>query len=89
MTETYRRTTDLMEAELGDELVGLDVEAGTCFGFNDVATSIWRRLESPKSFEALRDELLKDYAVETAECERDLRELLDDLVSKGLVERGE
>ena len=37
----------------------------------------------------LLDELLKDYAVETAECERDLRELLDDLVSKGLVEHGE
>ena len=38
----YKRRTELMEAELGDELVGLDPAAGECFGFNSVATSVWR-----------------------------------------------
>jgi hypothetical protein len=47
-----------MEAELGDELVALDPNAGECFGFNSVATSVWRNLEQPKRFEQLRDALL-------------------------------
>ena len=50
----YRRAIDLMEAELGDELVALDPKAGECFGFNGVATSVWRILEEPRSFEQLR-----------------------------------
>ena len=82
---TYRRTVDLMEAELGDELVALDPDAGACFGFNSVATSVWRLLAEPRSFEQLRDALLDEYDVETEQCASELRELLQDLSDKGLV----
>lgn len=82
---TYRRTVDLMEAELGDELVALDPDAGACFGFNSVATSVWRLLAEPRSFEQLRDALLDEYDVETEQCTSELRELLQDLSDKGLV----
>lgn len=82
---TYRRTVDLMEAELGDELVALDPDAGACFGFNSVATSVWRLLAEPRSFEQLRDALLDEYDVEIEQCASELRELLQDLSDKGLV----
>lgn len=82
---TYRRTVDLMEAELGDELVALDPDAGACFGFNSVATSVWRQLAEPRSFEQLRDALLEEYDVEAEQCASELRELLQDLSDKGLV----
>jgi Coenzyme PQQ synthesis protein D (PqqD) len=81
----YRRAAELMEAELGDELVALDPNAGDCFGFNNVATSVWRQLEVPKSFSQLRDALLEEYEVEPEQCSRELKELLDDLAAKGLV----
>jgi len=87
MAEIYSRAAELMEAELGDELVGLDVEAGNCFGFNDVATVIWRELEQPKSFDAIHAKLTDQYDVDPGECARDLSELLDDLIAKGLVTR--
>lgn len=74
-----------MEAEIGDELVALAPAEGECFGFNDVATAIWRSLESPKSFEQLRDELLDSYEVSREQCTSELRELLDDMIGKGLV----
>jgi hypothetical protein len=77
-----------MEAELGDELVALDSNAGECFGFNSVATSVWRQLEQPKSFDQLRDSLLEEYEVDPQQCTRELQELLDDLVAKGLVTPG-
>jgi hypothetical protein len=81
----YERATELLEAELGDELVALDSQAGSCFGFNDVATIVWRQLEQPKSFDQLRDLLLMKYEVTAAQCTEELQELLDDLIEKGLV----
>jgi hypothetical protein len=74
-----------MEAELGDELVALDPKAGECFGFNSVATSVWRNLEQPRSFEQLRDALLDEYEVEPERCSDELEALLQDLTARGLV----
>ena len=83
--QSYRRATDLMEANLGDELVALDPKGGECFGFNSVATSVWRELRQPKSFDELREVLLGEFDVDPEQCTRELRELLDDLFAKGLV----
>jgi hypothetical protein len=74
-----------MEAELGDELVALDPTAGECFGFNSVAASVWRELREPKSFDQLRDALLKEYDVDRERCTSELKQLLDDLCAKGLL----
>ena len=85
----YCRTAELMEADIGDELVALDAKAGKCFGFNEVATSVWRSLEEPKSFNELRDELLDEYDVVEDQCTRELEELLEDLISKQLIEKSQ
>ena len=81
----YQRTVSLLEAELGDELVALDATEGNCFGFNSVATSVWRQLVSPKSFSELQGALLAEYEVGTEHCAEELQGLLNDLVEKGLV----
>lgn len=75
-----------MEADIGDELVALDASAGNCFGFNQVATSVWRRLAEPKTFDQLRDDLLNEYEVSREQCSNELKDLLDDMTAKGLVE---
>lgn len=74
-----------MQAELGDELVALNPDAGQCFGFNNVATSIWRQLEQPKDFDQLHEALLEEYDVGPEQCASQLKELLDDLCAKRLV----
>ena len=76
-----------MEAKVGDELVALEPQAGKCFGFNEVATSIWRSLEQPRSFDQLRDLLVDEYAVDEEQCSQELNQLLDDLVAKGLIKK--
>lgn len=81
----YKRAVDLMEADLGDELVALDPNAGDCFGFNSVATSVWRQLEQPRTFEELRDALLNEYEVDQQRCAEELKELLDDMSKRGLI----
>lgn len=83
----YQRAVDLMEAELGDEIVALDVNGGTCFGFNSVASSVWRALAEPRSFEELRDALIEEYEVGGEQCEAELTGLLADLTERGLIRR--
>lgn len=85
MSNLYARAAGLLEANLGDELVGLDPESGLCFGFNDVATSIWKLLAKPSSFEEVWDALVAEYDVEPAECSAQLARLLDELIERGLV----
>ncbi|MDQ3144957.1 MAG: PqqD family protein [Pseudomonadota bacterium] len=88
MTGTiYERNADLLEAGLGDELVALDAQGGQCFGFNATAASVWRLLETPASFDALRDSLREEYEVGEEECTADLQALLDDLIARGLVRK--
>lgn len=81
----YSRAVDLMEAELGDELVALDPDRGECFGFNNVATSVWRELAEPRTFDQLVDALLTEYEVPREQCVSELGGLLSELSSKGLV----
>jgi hypothetical protein len=86
MSETeYRRAANLLEADVGDELVALEPDQGACFGFNEVATSVWRALDQPRTFEDLRAGLLNEYEVSSEQCSAELRELLRDMIDKGLV----
>ena len=84
---TYRRAVELLEADINDELVALDPQQGDCFGFNSVATSVWKQLEVPRSVDELKAHLLTEYDVSEETCDAELRELLDDLETKGLISR--
>ena len=81
-----RRRGSLIEAELDGELIGLEVEQGTCFGFNATATRIWALIETPKRLSELRDTLLGEYEVDAETCERELRDVLKVLEEDSLVE---
>ena len=79
------RKADLLEAVVDRELIGLDVEGGSCFGFNGTATRIWQLLEEPKSLDELRDLLMEEYEVEPAACEEDLLLFLRAMARDGLI----
>ena len=49
------------------------------------ATSVWRRLAKPASFDQLRGALVGEYDVSEDQCTAELRGLLDDLVERGLI----
>jgi hypothetical protein len=82
---SYRRAIQLLEAGIGDELVALEPDKGNCFGFNEVATWVWRRLAEPATFEQLRDGLLIEYEVGGEQCTVELKALLDELIARGLI----
>ena len=79
------RRTSLLEAQIDGELVGLQVDSGTCYGFNGTATRIWALIDQPRRMSELRDTLLAEYEVDRETCERQLRALLAELEHDGLV----
>jgi Coenzyme PQQ synthesis protein D (PqqD) len=83
--DVYRRATELMEAEVGDELVALQPDLGLCFGFNSVATDVWKELETPKSFDQLKEQILAGYDVDEQQCATELNELLSNMADLGLI----
>jgi len=83
--QLFCRSSQLIDADIRSELVALDLERGDTFGFNEVATAIWRKLAQPRSFDDLRKTLVAEYSVSEEQCSRELREFLDDLVAKRLV----
>lgn len=83
----FRRSAELLEADINDELVALEPNQGACFGFNAVAKDVWRKLEQPRSFNELRAELIDDYDVSEEQCTEELRDLLEQLAQAKLIER--
>ena len=84
-----RRGDQLLEAEVHDELVALNIDKGTCYGFNVTATRVWALLEQPTTFDEIKDVLLDEFDVDPETCHDQLTALLSDLEEKGLVEAQE
>jgi hypothetical protein len=85
---TYRRTRDLLEAELGYDIVALDALKGRTFGFNESAAWAWKLLENPQTIISLTSAMLERFDhVDESTCEADLREILREFEACGLVER--
>ena len=79
------RRDGLIESGLGDEMVGLHVDSGLFFGFNATALRVWQLIEQPRRLSALCAALGNEYAVDPVTCEADVRRILADMESNGLV----
>jgi hypothetical protein len=82
-----RRSATLLEAEVDGELVALEVDTGTCYGFNEPAARIWALIEEPKTLGAIQEALLDQFDIDAATCEADVLALVDQLEADGLVTR--
>lgn len=77
---------DQVSSNLGGEAVILHVGSGSYYGLNEVGTRIWELVQRPSTIAAIRDEILNEYEVEVVQLEKDLSNILHQLLEKGLVE---
>jgi hypothetical protein len=75
-----------LSADLEGETVILHLESGIYFGLSEVGARIWELIQEPKSVGDVRDALLEEYDVDTAQCERDVLALLASLQTHKLIE---
>lgn len=79
------RAQDLLSTELDQETVLMSIDAGAYYGMKGPAQSIWSNLESPITFSALVDRLVKEYAVSPEACSEDLQQFLAKMEEEGLL----
>lgn len=82
-------TDEQVSCEMEGGQVILNLADGVYYELDGVGARIWELLQEPRSVDALRDAIVAEYEVESAECERDLRDLLADLARYGLIRTGD
>lgn len=79
-------TSEQVSCPLGDESAILNLKNSVYYGANQVAASVWKLLERPRSVGELRDALVEEYEVEPERCEQDLLTLLHKMKDEGLID---
>lgn len=79
-------SADLISSDLAGEVIMLDLKSGIYYGLDSVGARIWSLLQEPKSIIQIRDVILAEYDVDQDRCEQDLRVLIDEMLSRGLIE---
>ena len=84
---SYRRNPAVTAATFADETTLLEPASGRFFGLEEVGARIWALLESTGELEQLVARLTSEYDIDPQTCRTDVRDLLEVLVDRGLVER--
>ena len=79
-------TKDQVSADLSGEAAILNLKSGIYYGLNEVGARIWKLVQESKTVSEIKDTLVREYDVESDQCETDLFALLAELLSKELIE---
>jgi hypothetical protein len=75
----------MLSTELDQETILMSIDAGAYYGLKGPARSIWEKLESPVTFSALVDMLVKEYRITPEVCAADLNGFLAEMEREGLL----
>ena len=75
-----------MSCDLAGEAAILNMTTGVYYGLDPIGARVWELIQQPASVARLRDALLEEYEVEPSVVEADIKALLSDMMSHGLVE---
>jgi hypothetical protein len=78
-------TPDQLSTRLGDEVVILGLQDSAYYGLADVGARIWELLQTPRTLSDIIQVLVAEYEVTAERAAEDLRLLLGQLESRGLV----
>ncbi len=79
------RAEGFTTAPVQDELMMLNVDQGAYYSLDPIAADIWRILEQPTQVSALTEQLQKRYSVSTEECQADVLDFLETMLSNGMI----
>lgn len=71
---------DIDTTDLDGEKVMMDLEKGSYYMLNDVATRIWDIAQEPKSVSEIVTTLLEEYEVDQSTCENQVITFVEQLV---------
>lgn len=81
----YRPAPGVLFSAVGQEGVLLSTTEGAYYGLDEVGVAVWSTLSSGADFDTLHRTLLAEFDVSSDVLGSDLRALVDDLISAGLI----
>jgi len=85
MDVLIERSKTLLFTRVDHEYLAVDGEDGFCYSFNEPAWRVWVRLAERQTLKTLCAGLCSEFKVEPATCEEEVRSLLADFQTMGLV----
>ena len=82
----YRRNSDILAANVDDDLVMMSIQAGNYYNIGGVGTCIWELLAAPRTMDELIDGVVSEYDVERERCASDVGAFVQDLIRLKLIE---
>lgn len=83
---TFRVPAHIITRELDNEIVILDMEAGSYFGLDPIGSRMWSLFSSGKSLDEMCDEIVNEYDASKDEVLRDALALAEQLTNKRMLE---
>lgn len=81
-----QRFSGILSSEMDKETVMLSIESGEYFGLGETGSRVWQLIEKPVTFKVIIDILVAEYEVSRPECEKDVREFLEKLSDKNMIQ---
>ena len=76
---------ELVETSVDGEIVVLHTGKSLIYGLNAVGSRIWQLLGEPQSVPGICAVLCQEFDVDPVECDRQVRTLLENLLTEGLL----
>jgi len=83
---TIAASRDQVSCDLAGEAAILNLKNSQYYGLNPVGALLWSMVQQPSTIGAIRDAIVKTYAIDAPQCERDVIALVEELAEEGLVE---
>ena len=77
---------DQVSCEIDREAVILHLKSGVYYGLNEVGARVWALLQEPRRIADLESVVANEFDVSTEQCGADVRALVEQFHSAGLIE---
>lgn len=68
----YKRNQDNISSKIQNEIIMVNIQQGTYFALNAVASRIWELIKSPQSIDAICSHLTNEYDIEPEACRQEV-----------------
>ena len=84
-TQKITISDEALSQEVNGETVILDLKSESYFGLDEVGTRVWQLLQENGDVQKVFDAMLEEFDVDADTLASDMKNLIDDLIEKGLI----
>ena len=83
----YKIQKGLIIQKIDKETVIFDAEESVFYTLNETASEIFKMIKKGLSEEEIVEKMIKKYSIKKEKAEKDVKELVEGLIKKGIVKR--